>query len=138
MKRNSAQLKQKLIVIGWLGLVIFALHASLFLLGAQHMTIASPCAGMSQAVCPILQYDLMSTELFITRLTEFEAPHAIKTIFNNTYILATLLLALSLFTGVWQNIRKRNYLFRLFHWYTQAFSRGILNSKKYALEPILV
>ncbi|MBI4599770.1 hypothetical protein HY732_02505 [Candidatus Uhrbacteria bacterium] len=133
MKRNFSQCKQKLIVIGWLGLAVFALYASIFFLSSQHMAlVTSPCAGMSNAVCPILQYDLLSAEFFITRVAQPEIPHAINTVVIDTYIMTALLFALLSFVGAWRHIRKRNYLYRLVHRYMQAFSRGIIQSTVYA------
>ncbi|MDP2630197.1 MAG: hypothetical protein Q8P56_02195 [Candidatus Uhrbacteria bacterium] len=132
MNRNSVQFKQKMVAIGWLGLVVFALHTSIFFLSSEHMAVVAPCAGVSNAVCPILQQDIMGAALLIPRLSQPEIPRAINTAFYSISVLSVVFFVLSLFVSAWQHIRKRNYLYGLFHRYRQAFSRGTIHSKVYA------
>lgn len=132
MKRTTSQYKQKLALIAWLGLVVFALHVSVFFLNSDHTMLATPCAGMSNALCPILQFDLMNTELLITRSTKAEIPNYINAVFYSAYIVATIFFAIVMFLCAWHHIRKRNYLYGLFYWQRELFSQGILHSRVYA------
>lgn len=118
--------------IGWIGLVVFAMHASIFFLASEHVMLTMPCAGMSSAVCPILEHDLFRVDHPLILSSQPEILLYFNTVHNDTSLLAAIFFTLSLFVCAWQHIRKRNYLYRLADRYVQAFSNGILHSRIYA------
>ncbi|GEM_PF-2979685 len=133
MRILTVPLRSNIKIIGWIGLLVFAMHASIFFLSSEHTMLFAPCAGMSQAVCPILGHDLMRFDhsLIVPKQPEILL-HSSHTALNDISIMAAAFFILSLFVCAWQHIRKRNYFYKLFHRYQQAFSSGILHSRIYA------
>lgn len=129
---RQKSLYSKAILIGWIGLVVFAMHASIFFLASEHVMLTMPCAGMSSAVCPILGHDLLRIDHPLILSAQPEISYSFNTVRGDASLMTVVFFVLSLFACAWQHIRKRNYLYLLVNRYVQAFSNGILNSRIYA------
>jgi len=107
--------------------------AGTIFLSIEHNTMASPCAGMQQATCPLMQHgDIWNFAVL--------APTNAAIIFHqgaDAHALLMVALAAVLFVrrsphGVLEHIRKRLAFLILYNRYLQALFTGILHSKIFA------
>ena len=113
-------------------LALFGVLFGAIFLSIEHNEMASPCAGMTQATCPLMQHGDIWNQAVLTGTTS-AAPlhHAAGFAFALLGALA-LLLHINRPLCLQEHIRKRLAFLMLYNRYLQALFSGIVHSKLYA------